>query len=360
MDRVPERRRRAAADHRLGHVSRRTVPLEEARWHWPRGQVAATTFRGRRCVAFTDDSNLLALPRGVAMTNGTLEADLAVTDQRSFHGLAWRVKGKTYESFFLRPHQVGNPDAVQYTPVFNDVSAWQLYHGPGYWAPVDFPIGRWFRLRVSFAGARGEAYVGDMDRPALVFGGLKVPVAEGGVGLSVGGPGLRVARFVYDDATPALRGPTPRSPRRHPGTIDGWWVSAPFREGGDVAVAGGWQYLESEPSGLANLARLHPIARGRNTVVARVVVRAASAGPRAIRLGFSDRATVYLNGVPLYRGDYTYRNRDYRFLGSIGWFDTLHLPLRAGDNELSVAVSESFGGWGVQARFEDAGGLTFG
>ena len=63
--------------------------------------------------------------------------------------------------------------------------------------------------------------------------------------------------------------------------------------------------------------------------------------------------------MPLYRGDDSYRLRDYRFLGSIGWFDTVYLPLQAGPNELVLAVSETFGGWGVQARFPDAAALRF-
>ena len=41
---------------------------------------------------------------------------------------------------------------------------------------------------------------------------------------------------------------------------------------------------------------------------------------------------------------------DYRFRGSIGYYDTLFVPLVAGDNDLVIAVSEDFGGWGVQAR----------
>ena len=69
-----------------------------------------------------------------------------------------------------------------------------------------------------------------------------------------------------------------------------------------------------------------------------------------LELGFSDRAVVYLNGRPLYRGDDTYRSRDYRFLGSIGWYDELYLPLEAGENELVIAVSEDLGGWGLQGR----------
>ena len=62
------------------------------------------------------------------------------------------------------------------------------------------------------------------------------------------------------------------------------------------------------------------------------------------------RAVVYLNGQALCRGVDTYRSRDCRFLGSIGCWDTLFLPLVEGDNELVVAVSQDFGGRGVQAR----------
>ena len=44
--------------------------------------------------------------------------------------------------------------------------------------------------------------------------------------------------------------------------------------------------------------------------------------------GYSDRVNVYLNGQLLYGGDNTYRTRDYRYLGTIGLFDELWLPLK--------------------------------
>ncbi|HEY8238784.1 MAG TPA: hypothetical protein VIF63_05055, partial [Candidatus Limnocylindrales bacterium] len=59
------------------------------------------------------------------------------------------------------------------------------------------------------------------------------------------------------------------------------------------------------------------------------------------------------------RGDDTYRSRDYRFLGSIGWYDTVYLPLHEGENDLAIAVSEDLGGWGIQARLDDLDGLDF-
>ena len=65
-------------------------------------------------------------------------------------------------------------------------------------------------------------------------------------------------------------------------------------------------------------------------------------------------------GRLLYTGNNGYRTRDYRYLGTIGYFDAITLPLQEGENELWFAVSESFGGWGVQAAFEDTDGLTFG
>jgi hypothetical protein len=43
-------------------------------------------------------------------------------------------------------------------------------------------------------------------------------------------------------------------------------------------------------------------------------------------------------------------SRDRSFLGTVGLFDELILPLKRGDNELQFAVSEGFGGWAVVAQ----------
>jgi hypothetical protein len=79
---------------------------------------------------------------------------------------------------------------------------------------------------------------------------------------------------------------------------------------------------------------------------------------RTLDLGFSDIATVFLNGRPITRLDASYSYDTPRREGLIG-FDqaTVYLPLAAGDNELSIVVSDSFGGWGVMGRFPDRDGL---
>ena len=74
---------------------------------------------------------------------------------------------------------------------------------------------------------------------------------------------------------------------------------------------------------------------------------------RELVLGYSDKATVFVNGELVYRGDNTYMSRDYRYLGTIGLFDSVALPLEAGENEIWIAVTEAFGGWGIMGRLPD-------
>jgi len=334
----------------------RDVPLDDDRWDWGDARPVATEHLGRPCISLETP---LATVAGLELENGMIELDLAVGAARGFHGVVWRLRdAENFESFFVRPHQMGNPDAVQYTPVFNDVSAWQLYHGAGYWAPLAFPLGDWFTIRVAFDGTRAEVFVGETVEPSLVVSELKHPVAAGLVGIMAGGPPIHIARFAWSSEV-TLGPPAPPAAAAPDGVVTDWQVSDPFLEAlldgvtalPDRLVAErSWSGLAAEPSGLTDLARVNGIRDGRNTVLARATIDAERDEVRALELGFSDRAAVFLNGRALYRGDDTYRSRDYRFLGSIGYYDTLFLPLRAGRNELVVAVSEDFGGWGVQAR----------
>jgi hypothetical protein len=338
------------------------VPLAVPAWSRPgAGSVRLTTHLGRPCLSFGESAAAL-LVADVHLINGVVEAEIAVPAERSFHGVVWRARDpENYESFFVRPHQVGNPDAIQYTPVSNDISSWQLYHGAGFWAPIAFPIDAWFTIRVAFSGSRADAYVADLARPALRIGELKRGVAGGGVGLLVGGPGLRLARFAYSEATPPLVGEPAVVAPALPGALRSWEVSDPFEEAevagprlrSDWLARRTWRPALAEESGLLDLARFSGLRDGRSTVLARTRLRAKGSEPTRLAFGFSDRVVLFLNGRALYRGDDTYRSRDYRFLGSIGFWDEVYLLLEPGDNELVAAVSEDFGGWGFQARVVD-------
>jgi len=305
----------------------REIPLDDDHWDWGGAEFVQGEHLGRSAVSFREGF-AVAAARGVELGDGMIELDLAIGGERSFHGVAWHLAdGANYESFFLRPHQSGNPDAVQYTPVWNSSSAWQLYHGEGYWAPLAFPIGEWFTIRLAFARGRAEVFVGDGGVPAVAIGELKLGRSSGRIGILVGGPGLHVARFAHDSQVTLVSSP-PAPPASPKGVITRWEVSDPFAEAVLAEALGldpvfvaerRWTTLEAEPSGLVNLARATGIQDGRNTVLARAAIASERIETRRLAFGFSDRVTVYLNGRALYRGDDSYRSRDYRFLGSVGF-----------------------------------------
>ena len=106
-------------------------------------------------------------------------------------------------------------------------------------------------------------------------------------------------------------------------------------------------------------AGIRALTRETNTVFARVTMISDRDQSKNVAFGYSDRLCLFLNDGLLYTGNNGFRSRDYRYLGTIGYFDAVTLPLHKGQNEIWFAVSESFGGWGVQAAFEDTNGLTF-
>jgi len=74
---------------------------------------------------------------------------------------------------------------------------------------------------------------------------------------------------------------------------------------------------------------------------------------KQLNFGYSDTAAVFVNGALVYKGDNTYMSRDYRYLGTIGLFDSVALPLKSGENEVWIAVTEAFGGWGIMGQLVD-------
>ncbi len=349
------------------------VPFDAGRWQVSALQSRVEEHLGRTSL-FLKGGVAVAADAGFA--DGSLDFDVAFTRARGFVGGIWRVQDAgNYEEFYLRPHQSGNPDATQYTPVFNGVSGWQLYHGPRHAVPVTHRFEEWTHVRILFAGTVAEVYVDDMETPALFVDELRRGTAPGGVGVSAGqGAPAHFSNVSFLPGTPAIRGRAGAPEPAPDGVVASWQVSEPFRESAlegrtritasDLAdVFGGagqsWTRLDAERSGLANLARVHGLRPRRNTVLARCTLVSDREQIKRLDFGFSDRVRVYLNGALLFRGDDTYQSRDYRFLGSIGYFDSLYLPLRIGGNELLMAVSEDLGGWGIQAKLEDLVGIIF-
>ena len=101
-----------------------------------------------------------------------------------------------------------------------------------------------------------------------------------------------------------------------------------------------------------------PEGASRWTVLARLGLEAAAAGVRRLDLGYSDEISVFLNGRLLFSADDSYSFDAPRRQGLITPEQaSLYLPLDKGANELTLAVTDGFGGWGLMGRFEDPEGL---
>jgi len=344
------------------------IPFDAPRWKIEATESRIENYEGKTSLVLRGG---LALIDDADFTDGVIEYLCAFPAARAFVGATWRVQDAAdREEFYIRPHQSGNPDANQYTPVFNGLTAWQLYHGEGYGAAVDYAFDTWIPIRIVVAGDQAEVFIGDLDSPALFIDELKRETASGAVGLSAADFGAaRYADFRFEKMDdPQLRGRIERTRTRPDGTVVNWRISSPFAEASLAAAIEipaslkedlGWTTLGTEPSGLANLSRVHPLTRAANTVIARVTIVSDRDQSKNLAIGYSDRVRVFLDDRLLYSGNNGFRTRDYRYLGTIGYFDTVTLRLHEGENELWLAVSESFGGWGVQAAFEDTAGLTF-
>ena len=339
-----------------------SVPFDDERWVIEAAESEVVDYLGQTALRIKGGHALLP---DTDVRNGLVEFDIAISEQRGFAGLVFRAQDAlNHEHFYIRPHQSGNPDANQYTPVFDGVAAWQLYYGPDYAAPVTYRYNEWMHVKILFAGSKAEIYI-DSDEPVLRVDHLRREDHSGQIGVnSANFSAVHFANFKFTKLANSYQFPSNGTdePAPEAGFIQSWQVSDAF-DGNELAGAAGlktgkasehgWTTLAAENTGLTNLAAVHGLNVGVDTVFARHVIEGKKGEHKLLTFGYSDKASVYLNGTLIYRGDNTYMTRDYRYLGTVGLFDSVVLPLKKGDNELWIAVTEAFGGWGIMGQLSD-------
>jgi hypothetical protein len=355
-----------------------SVPPDSPRWDL-QGQAKVAEYLGRKCLLLDGGAAIL---KDFEMRDGVIDVDVATPAKRGFFGFDFRLDadGINYEELYLRQHESGYPDAMQYTPILNTGRNWQLYNGPGFTGAVDISKNEWFHLRLVVTGAQAKLYVKDMDKPALVMDDLKSGMQKGQVALYVLTGETYYSNFEIRT--------TPDAPwERHlppmpPNAITKWSLSPSYdalarnlelpltaSEGNAIH----WQEVEAEPPGIVPINRYrespHPRVTfqsdfstrlqpqpGMKVVYARTTIESDRDQVKKLEIGYSDDVSVFLNGKILYRGRSAQGFRDPRFLGIVNpENDAVYLPLHKGSNELMLAVSELGGGWGFICRLADIG-----
>ncbi len=338
-----------------------TIPFDDERWDL--AGAVKTEYLGRECIAGS------ATLRNVEFEDGTMEVDMAFTGARAYAGFVFRMKDpQNYESFYIRPHRGGlYGDDLQYTPVTNGISSWQLYSGEGFSSSWDVPAERWFHVRMEVKGEQARVFVDGAEAADLVIDRLIFGRSKGAAGVQGQADGTAYfSDFRYTPGgAPGFDPPVPAG--REPGFITGWKISQVFRAG-EVDVENGfgdalasrieWRDAETDGTGLLDIARTFArTGREPDLVFVKAVIESEKDQRREYRFGYSDYINIFLDGELLFSGNSAYRMRDPSFLGIIGLHDSVVLPLKKGGNELVILVAESMGGWGL--IFQDATAAVF-
>jgi hypothetical protein len=342
-----------------------SVPFSSDRWNKEGAESTIETFQGKECILIKKGSINI---KDLQLQDGIIEVDLSFQQDRGFPGIIFRsLDADNGENFYVRPHQSGNPDATQYTPVFNGSAAWQLYHGEGYSKATQFKFEQWHHIKIDVHGRQAEIYMDDMQKPLIKVTELKRDPKAGTIAVYNGGIPARFANLQYTIKTPVTQAAMPVPANGTDGLITQWQVSNQVNEQlftnkmqltPDVKSKLTWQTQNSEPSGTINLAKFTQPKDTSKVMVAKVIIESATDQVKPISFGFSDRVMVYLNDRLLYGGSDIFMSRDYRFLGTIGFYDMLAIPLKKGRNELWFVVGEVFGGWGLKAKFQNMEKIT--
>jgi hypothetical protein len=353
-----------------------SVAPDSPRWDL-QGQAKAAEYQGRKCL-FLDGG--AAVLKDLEMRDGVIDVDVATPASRGFFGIDFRLtdSGANGERVYLRQHKSGLPDAMQYTPVLNTGANWQIYNGPGFTGVIDIPKDAWFHVRLEVVGAQAKLYVKDMDKAALVMNDLKSGVQKGQVALYVLTGATYFSNFEIRTTPDAPW--ERRLPPMPPGTLARWGLSPsydalernlerPLSSSESEAIR--WQDVEAEPPGFVVIYRYReaPHLRvsfandfskrlepqpGMKVVYARTNIDSDRDQVKKLYIGYSDDASVFLNGKILFRGRSAQNFRDPGFLGIVNSEnDAVYLPLKKGSNELVLAVSELGGGWGFICRLAE-------
>ena len=370
-------------------VPQGTIGGPAAAWDISRATIPAGGAPARDAIRLT---NGIAVLQGATIDDGTIDVDLPAPRALGgqFAGIAFRMASTAdYEVVYFRAGDDGlRWTDMQYQPVFEGETTWQLYPGDGYEAtlprPADVRNAGGIHVRLVMAGRRADVYVDSMTTPLLRIRELKRPPATGGVGVWAISPKGAWAEFdMLSVSASVATAPAPLPPIVTPaGQIMRWGVSARLRSPHD-SVAGpreltadmrrallAGQLVDAEPTGLVNLTRaignpgerqaINVFGGGRyGMALASQTLTSDRTRSVTLHFGYSDGVSIFLNGALVFTGrnDYGYRYRtDIATLNRDG--DAVVLPLRPGKNELIFAVTDKAFGWGFAARLEDAEGVT--
>jgi hypothetical protein len=348
-----------------------TLPLTAEAWEFQAGKVSFIRHKGVNAIKMDQQSGVM-LFRDLHFIDGTIEFDVEVDIAQPFAAIYFRWQNdKESEHIYLRTGRAGKDnayDAVQYASIIKGVNLWDLQHE--YQSAAHLNVGEWNHVKVIVSGSQLKAYVNSSTAANLEVPCLEGNTTEGKIGIGAGFQGnvifanLKVHPGNTEGLSPAAGADITKHDTRY---IRNWEISAPDslefgREAGTFMIpklAAAWEKIEAERRGLVNISRKYGGASFRRVVWLRTTIKSEFDQVMPINMGFSDEMWVFVNQRLQYADkNIYYQNMQKSPDGRISIENcSFRLPLVKGNNELLIALSNDFYGWGIMARLEHLYGI---
>lgn len=332
------------------------VEMLAANWDVPKDAIFET-FENKKTLLL---KNGRAVVKNQKITNGTIEVDVYANTIRSFAGITFRKQNNNMEEVYMRLHKANQADAVQYTPIFNNESNWQLFRE--HQAKISFKNAGWNTLKIEVDGKNAVVFVN--NKKVLTINNLITAQNTGEIGLFALFTN-RFANFRF----------TPRETTKN--------AEAKDNDAGDPSIIREWKitkaipYLEeelnfknfyeekysavtTEKSGLLVLSKyLKKTSSGNfegnkeDYTIATTTLFAKNDETKLFSFDYSDKIIVYLNGKRIFKGNNAFRTKGVQYMGHIDInTNMLYLDLKKGTNKLHCVVIDKANGWGLIGKVE--------
>ena len=283
-------------------------------------------------------------------------------------GFAFRRRDEdTYGLFYLRPRPKCEEavDCIQYAPQTHGVLLWDMF--PQYQKPAPLRQGEWNHIKLVVSGQRMNVFINGQKLRRSKIGNLEGDSLDGGLALQ--GPGIFANLTVTPGATEGLAKAAEKDPtagdRRF---VRNWQIAPPSKLAADHEPAladlpTSWKPLAAERGGLVNVSREYGcrfrgrarrgVAQDHNPFAQRTEEeRGHRMGPRDLGVR---QWPAGLRGQEPLSASIRRKAPDGRCSLENG---SLVLPLKAGDNEVDVALADNFYGWGLIMHLDDLKGVS--
>lgn len=301
-----------------------------------------------------------ATVKNLNFTNGTIEVEIYAKSKRSFAGISFREQDDTLEEVYMRLHKSNQADAVQYTPLFNNESNWQLYRE--HQATTSFKDKGWNSLRIEIQNRSAEVFVNNIK--VMNVDNLRTEQKEGNIGLWALF-GNRFSNFRVTHRTVSEKQVSTETKINDSGIINLWGLTKAYSytEGKvqfEYFSNEKYTMVSTEESGLLPISKyVKKITSGsfeqnkEDYVVARTTINSKEENTQVFSFDYSDKVLVFLNGQLLFSGNNAFRSKGIQYQGHIDInANKLYLNLRKGKNVLHCVVVDKANGWGIIGKLE--------